>query len=353
MVHTSTETAPAPRPWHVVTRRVDRFHWLLGLRGALAFAGPMVVAHLAGAPFADAAVMSLAGLLVALVGSSLPAGRSAALTGAGLVAVLPLVVALHAVVDPHGAGQILVIGAAGVLAGIAPLVAPSAAVLFKLAGIGVIITGELPATMRTAGLLVAGGAAAILVLVATRPLAHPRLGLPALPAARSAVASREATVRHALRLGVTLLAVAIVAHEIGHGSPFAARSSWMLLGVWIAMQPDRQATAQFAVRRGLGTAAGALVTLVLVAVAPPAVWLGWIFLVLAFVGFGLRTVNYAWYCVAITPVIVVGFAGTELNREVLAARVVWTTVGVAAALAARFALWPADTRAAAPELAAA
>ncbi|MFT3853370.1 MAG: FUSC family protein [Ilumatobacteraceae bacterium] len=151
---------------------------------------------------------------------------------------------------------------------------------------------------------------------------RPRIGLPPLPASRPAAPPRQAVVRHALRLGVTLFVVAAAAHWIGHDTDFAAHSSWMLLGTWIAMQPDRQATTQAALRRGLGTAIGGLVTLVLVGITPSTLWVGWIFFVLAFVAFGLRTVNYAWYCVAMTPIVVVGFAGAELNREVLAARVV-------------------------------
>ena len=43
---------------------------------------------------------------------------------------------------------------------------------------------------------------------------------------------------------------------------------------------------------------------------------------------------------AVTPVIVVGFAGTHVDLEVLAARVLWTALGVAVAYAVARLLLP-------------
>ena len=58
--------------------------------------------------------------------------------------------------------------------------------------------------------------------------------------------------------------------------------------------------------------------------------------------FGLRSVNYAWYCVALTPIVVLGFAGGPLDYRILAARVTWTAAGVALAMIARNVLWTRD-----------
>ncbi len=84
---------------------------------------------------------------------------------------------------------------------------------------------------------------------------------------------------------------------------------------------------------------GAALTILLAATLPHGIWIGWIFLPLAFVCFGLRSVNYAWYCVVLTPIVVLGFAGGPLDPQVLAARVTWTVIGVALAVLARTALW--------------
>ena len=72
---------------------------------------------------------------------------------------------------------------------------------------------------------------------------------------------------------------------------------------------------------------------------PGSIWIGWLLVVLAFVAFGLRTVNYAWYCIVLTPIVVLGFTSGPLNLPVLAARVAWTTVGVLLAVIATTVLW--------------
>jgi uncharacterized membrane protein YccC len=114
--------------------------------------------------------------------------------------------------------------------------------------------------------------------------------------------------------------------------------------LWIALQPGASATRSLALQRGAGTVVGALVTLAFGVVVPHTIWLGWVLAVLAFVAFGLRTVNYAWYCVVLTPIVVLGFAGQPLDHRVLAARVAWTTAGVLLAVAARELLWARDER---------
>ena len=67
----------------------------------------------------------------------------------------------------------------------------------------------------------------------------------------------------------------------------------MLLGVWIALQPYAVGTRHAALQRGVGTVVGAALTVLLAATLPHGIWIGWIFLPLAFVCFGLRSVNYA------------------------------------------------------------
>jgi threonine/homoserine efflux transporter RhtA len=75
--------------WRSVVVPSDRFHWLLGVRVALAFVGPVAVAHLLGRWEHDAPIVAIAAMLVAIVGSGLPAGPTRRRYGPALVAALP------------------------------------------------------------------------------------------------------------------------------------------------------------------------------------------------------------------------------------------------------------------------
>jgi hypothetical protein len=57
--------------------------------------------------------------------------------------------------------------------------------------------------------------------------------------------------------------------------------------------------------------------------------------------------------VALTPLVVLGFAASQLDVEVLLARVTWTALGVALAVVARHVLWRDPAPAAVLALAAA
>lgn len=335
-----------------VVAPTDRFHWLLGARVALAFVGPIAIAHLTGRWQAEAPLVSLAGLLVALVGGGLPAGPTRRRYGPALVAALPLAALLDAVVPPHSIVGIGCLVLAAVIAGIAPLRSPAAGAVAGAFALGLIVLAHLPVGGHAAWLLAIGGAMAMGLVVATDALRHPRLGLPALPTTAAAVVDPHERRRHAARLAITIALAAAITAAAGDASAFAAHSSWMLLGVWIALQPHAPMTRHMALQRGAGTAAGALVTLLIAAALPHGLWIGWLFLALAFFAFGLRTVNYAWYCVLLTPIVVLGFAqSARLDVEVLLARVTWTLAGVVLAVVARHLLWHGgrDTTAAAPE----
>src|ERR1700752_4620359 len=94
------------RRWRPVAAPVDRFHWLLGTRVALAFAGPVAVAHIAGRWQRDAPIVALAALVVALVGTALPAGPTRRRYAPALVAALPAAAVLAAGVPaPSVAGS--------------------------------------------------------------------------------------------------------------------------------------------------------------------------------------------------------------------------------------------------------
>jgi hypothetical protein len=350
----SPTAAPSrARPWHPVTKRTGRFHWLLGARVAVAFVGPVAVAHVLGRGERDAPLLALAGLLVTPVVGGLPAGPTRRRYGPSVVAAVAAAALVWAVVAPTSAFGIACLVVAALAAGLLPLRSPVAGTVASAFALSLIVLAHSPAGAHTALMLLAGGAGAMALVVATDALRHPGLRLPPLPAPTVAAVAPDERRRHAVRLAVTIGLTASLAAVVGDGSAFAAHSSWMLLGVWIALQPHAAVTRHVALQRAAGTVAGGLLTVLLAVAVPGVMWIGWLFLALAFVAFGLRTVNYSWYCVTLTPLVVLGFVQSQLNVQILAARVTWTALGVALAVVARHLLWPDPVSAAAPVLAAA
>jgi Fusaric acid resistance protein-like len=338
--------------WRAVVAPADRFHWLLGARVALAFVGPVALAHITGRWERDAPLVAIAAMLVAVVGGGLPAGRARRRYGPAVVVAVPAAAVLTSAVPAHSVGGVVILLVAALIAGLAPLRSPAAGAVAGAFALSLIVLAHMPSGAHTAALLLGGGGFAMVLVVATDALRHPRLGLPSLPSPAIAVVEPHERRRHAVRLVVTIAIAAGVAAIAGDSSTFAAHSSWMLLGVWIALQPHAAATRHVALQRGAGTALGALLTLVLAVALPHGLWLGWLFLALAFLAFGLRTVNYAWYCVLLTPIVVLGFTAAPLDVQVLLARVAWTAGGVELAVLARHLLWHREPAvAAAPVLA--
>jgi hypothetical protein len=329
--------------WRSVVVAADRFHWLLGIRVALAFVGPVIVAHVAGRWEQDAPIVAIAALLVALVGGALPAGRTRRRYGPALVAALPAAAVLAWSMPTYSVAGVAMLVAAALVAGLAPLRSPATGAVASAFALSLIVLAHVPSSAHTALLLLAGGALAMGLVVATDALQHPKLGLPRLPSPAVITVAPHERRRHAMRLALTLALAAGVAAVVGTGTTFAAHSSWMLLGVWIALQPHATITRHVALQRAAGTALGAVVTLLVVVAVPHGLWLGWLFLALAFAAFGLRTVNYAWYCVLLTPIVVLGFGDAPLDPQVLLARVAWTAGGVALAVLVRHLLWNRDT----------
>ena len=286
-------------------------------------------------------MVSVASLLVTMVAGSLPAAVRRPQTAA-LVVVMPLACLVARVVPADHASGVVMVALGCAAAALVPMRWPTWGGVSTVAGIGLLIAPRFPADGRSAVLLLAGGVVALALVAVTEPLGHPRLRLPALPTVRRTPATGDQVRRHAVRLGTTIGVAATISLLVGHTSTFTAHSSWMLLAAWIALQPQPLASRHMALSRGAGTAAGAVVTLLLAFALPHTIWIGWAFLLLLFLAFGLRTVNHTWYCVLLTPVVVLGFAGTPLDPEMLAARVAWTAAGVLlAAVAAGF--WAGDT----------
>jgi hypothetical protein len=329
-----------------LTVPVDRFDWLLGMRVSLAFVGPIAVAHVIGRGQADAGVIAFAGLLVSLVASGLPAGPIRRRQAPMILAAAPIVSLLYVAVPTHHPLAAAVMAVGCLAATLVPLRWPATASASAAAAMSLIMLPRFAGEPSVAILLLAGGTVALSLILATDGLRHPRLPLPALPTTRRAPSERAEMRLHALRLGVGIAVAATIALLAGEASGFTSRSSWMLLGLWIALQPQHGATRLLALQRGAGTAAGGLLTIAVALVMPSMVWIGWLFLLLTFVCFGLRSVNYAWYCIVLTPIVVFGLAGGPLAIDILAARVAWTIAGVVLAAVVRTVLWNRDVSAA-------
>ncbi len=288
----------------------------------------------------DAPIVAIAALLVSLIGGALPSWQIRRTYAPLLVAALPVAALVDSAVPPHSVTGIGLLVLAALLAGLAPLRSTGAgAVAGKAFALALIVLGHVPGTGSARWCCCSVATAAMALVVVTDILRHPRLGLPTLPAPAVLAIDPAERLRHAVRLAVTLGAVATLVALVGESTPFAAHSSWMLLGAWIALQPHAHLTRHMAVQSRRRRRARCLVTVLLATTMPHGLWIGWVFLALAFVAFGLRTVNYSWYCVLLTPIVVLGFADLTLDGQVLLARITWTAAGVLVAVVARHVLW--------------
>lgn len=322
------------RPWRSLLHARGSFDPVLGLRVALAWVGPMIVAHVAGQWNQPAALMGISGFLGTLVLGSLPSTRQLLRHGPGLALMLPLAVVPAMVAT--GLGHVGLLVATAWAVGLAPLARAPLPAYLRAFGIGVLLSPEVPATWSSVGWMVVGGILAVAIAVATQPL---RRRWPARPPAVR-TPDRVAVHHHAVRLAVAIGIAGLAAWALGDRSVLDAHSLWIGIGVWVVLQPYLDDTVVRGAERAVGTLAGGGVTILLVHALPDGVWIGWLFLLLVVVAMGARSLNYAWYCVAVTPVIVIGFGPVSTDLTVLGARVLWTAIGAALAVAVRLVLWP-------------
>src|SRR5262245_8776404 len=163
------------RPWHPLVRTAEPAHWVLGLRVALAFTGPVVLAHLLGWDEIHPALMTVPGLLVTLLLAPLPRPRTAAAAGVALAATMAGTVALGGAAGT--AGRVALLAAAGAAAGLAVRSHRIVAALAGAVALTLILGDRIPATGDAERWLFLGGLAATAVTLATWPLARlPRRG---------------------------------------------------------------------------------------------------------------------------------------------------------------------------------
>ena len=150
----------------------------------------------------------------------------------------------------------------------------------------------------------------------------------------------SAVVRHALRVAICST-IAVVISSVIH----LAYGYWMLLTVYLLLQPYRSATTTKTVQRGLGTIAGALLAAVVIAIVPHQGVLIVITVVFAALGASMLQLNFGLFSLFVTPTFVM-LAELQTQDFTLAGlRVAYTLIGGAIAMFAITVLWPARERA--------
>jgi uncharacterized membrane protein YccC len=162
---------------------------------------------------------------------------------------------------------------------------------------------------------------------------------------REAVSTRSPGFRHAVRVGVAVAVSMGLATglKLPHGH-------WLTITVLLSLRDSYGDTVKRVVKRVGGTAIGAIVAALALAVAPGEPTLIALIFVGAILGFTFRTANHAYWMIFGTPMIMllVDFSNA-LNWQAAAWRIGLTLAGGLLALGAARALWPAGTLRLIPE----
>lgn len=144
------------------------------------------------------------------------------------------------------------------------------------------------------------------------------------------------TFQHAVRLGIAL----VIGAALYKGVPIG-RGYWMPFTALMVLRPDFTTTVTRGVARWAGTAAGVVLTTLLVALVPlDNATLTALVVAAAFVAYSVFSANYALYSVFLTAQVVflIAFTGTSPDTAALD-RLIDTAIGAALGLVI-FMLWP-------------
>lgn len=182
-------------------------------------------------------------------------------------------------------------------------------------------------------------AIAVLTIVDDQP--------PVMETLRASFTLSSLAMRHALRVAiVTAVAVLVTrAFALAHGY-------WVTITAIIILQPYAGATTIKALQRVMGTVAGALLTVGLVAVVQDPRGLLVVIFVLAALCVAFLRVNYLIYSIFLTPTFVLLAEMSAGDWHLAQIRALNTLIGGALGLAGAWLLWPAPERARFPDLAA-
>jgi uncharacterized membrane protein YccC len=182
-------------------------------------------------------------------------------------------------------------------------------------------------------------ALAILTIVEDRP--------PVLETLRASLTLDSLAMRHALRVAI-ITAVAVLVTRLLN----LPRGYWVTITALIILQPFAGATLIRGLQRFLGTVAGALLTVALVAVIHDSRGLLVVIFVLAAACVAFLRVNYLIYSILLTPTFVLLAEMSAGDWHLAELRVVNTLIGGVLGLAGAWLLWPSAERDRFPELAA-
>ncbi|WP_251091628.1 FUSC family protein [Streptomyces sp. Caat 7-52] len=157
-----------------------------------------------------------------------------------------------------------------------------------------------------------------------------------IPGIRTVAALPAGTVRHALRTTTVSSAVFLLtqAAALSHGE-------WATLAVLRVLRPQYAATRERVAQRVIGNVVGGGCAAVLVAVVHEPTALSLILFALITAGFALRPVNYAFWVVFGTPlVLLIGDVSHPGDWSDAAVRIAMTVLGTGAALLGSRLLWP-------------
>lgn len=146
--------------------------------------------------------------------------------------------------------------------------------------------------------------------------------------------------RHALRVAIASAIAAAVAHTV-----HATYSYWILLTVYVLLQPHRAATATRTIQRGVGTVIGAAIAALIIALAPDPAFLIAISILLAAVGAAVLQLNYGLFSILVTPTFILLAELQTQEVGLVGVRIASTLLGAAIAFAASAVLWPQRERA--------
>jgi uncharacterized membrane protein YccC len=182
-------------------------------------------------------------------------------------------------------------------------------------------------------------ALAVLMIVDDRP--------PVLETLRATLTLDSMAMRHALRVAIVTAIAVLVTRLLN-----LPRGYWVTVTAIIILQPYAGATLVKVLQRVVGTVAGALITVALVAIVRDPRGLLVVIFLLAAVCVAFLRVNYLVYSVFLTPTFVLLAELSAGDWHLAGLRVVDTLIGGALGLAGSWLLWPSPERDRFPELAA-
>ncbi|MBY8842902.1 FUSC family protein [Streptomyces sp. SP2-10] len=157
-----------------------------------------------------------------------------------------------------------------------------------------------------------------------------------IPGIRTVAALPAGTVRHALRTTTVSSAVFLLTQAVA-----LSHGEWATLAVLRVLRPQYAATRERVAQRVIGNVVGGGCAAVLVAVVHEPTALSLILFALITAGFALRPVNYAFWVVFGTPlVLLIGDVSHPGDWSDAAVRIAMTVLGTGAALLGSRLLWP-------------